>query len=272
MAQAPYQYQWSGVPAATYNLTAKAVDGLGGSATSKAVQVAVTVQASQAQQGIYYVDSDQLNTPRIITRGTDNQIVWQWDNADAFGNNLPNENPSGVGTFTYNPRFPGQYYDKETGLFYNMNRDYDPGTGRYVESDPIGLKGGINTYAYVGGNPISRIDPDGRFFFVAAFGWSFAAAAADTAVAAGAAWWAANVTNQVKTPNTGDPDSWHTNPGSGQERKYGPNGERQYDIDWDHDHGVGSPHGHNWGADGKREDNGVPLSPWPRGRRPKTCP
>jgi RHS repeat-associated protein len=62
----------------------------------------------------------------------------------------------------YNLRFPGQYYDQETGLNYNYLRDLDPTTGRYVESDPIGLyDGGWSTYAYANGDPIIYVDPFG---------------------------------------------------------------------------------------------------------------
>ncbi|MFJ2986825.1 RHS repeat-associated core domain-containing protein [Collimonas sp. NPDC087041] len=112
---------------------------------------------------VYYVYADHINTPRVITQATDNQMVWRWDNADPFGLLPPNDNPSGLGTFTYNQRFPGQVYDKETNNFYNINRDYDPQQGRYVQSDPIGLGGGTNTYSYVGGNPLSGVDSLGLF-------------------------------------------------------------------------------------------------------------
>jgi RHS repeat-associated protein len=110
---------------------------------------------------IYYIHADQLNASRAITRPVDNAIVWRWD-TDPFGTSAPNPNPQGLGTFLYNLRFPGQYYQAETNLNYNMARDYDPATGRYVESDPIGLDGGsYSTYAYVGGDPIRLSDPTG---------------------------------------------------------------------------------------------------------------
>jgi RHS repeat-associated protein len=64
--------------------------------------------------------------------------------------------------FVYNPHYPGQYYDSETWKFYNYARDYDPQVGRYVESDPIGLHGGINTYGYALQNPVTWMDPTGR--------------------------------------------------------------------------------------------------------------
>ena len=94
---------------------------------------------------IYYIHADHLNTPRAITNG-EQRKVWQWGNTDPFGKNAADENPERQGGFAFNLRFPGQYYDRETGLHYNWHRDYDPGVGRYVQSDPIGLEGGVNTY------------------------------------------------------------------------------------------------------------------------------
>ncbi len=76
---------------------------------------------------------------------------------DIFGNALP---VSADGT-EVDLRFPGQYYDAETGLYYNYFRYYDPGTGRYITSDPIGLDGGLNTYGYAEQNQVLYADPLG---------------------------------------------------------------------------------------------------------------
>lgn len=81
-------------------------------------------------------------------------MLWRWE-GDQFGDVLP------TGNLNFPIRHAGQYYDSETGIFYNYFRDYDPITGRYVESDPIGLQGGLNTYGYVGGNPLLKVDPRG---------------------------------------------------------------------------------------------------------------
>jgi RHS repeat-associated protein len=157
IAQAPYSYSWSNVQTGTYAVTAVATDDLGASTTSAAQTITVGTPGPQA----YYIDSDQINTPRLITDST-GKVVWQWDNNDPFGNNVPNADPNHTGTpFVFNLRYPGQYFDAETNLHYNYYRNYDPSTGRYIQSDPIGLNGGINTYSYVGGNPISLFDPFG---------------------------------------------------------------------------------------------------------------
>ncbi len=103
---------------------------------------------------IAYLHSDHLGTPRLATDSTQ-AIVWRWE-GEAFGNTPPQN----LGT-TVNLRFPGQYYDQESELHYNYFRYYDPQTGRYITSDPIGIIGGWSTYAYVGGNPLYWIDPYG---------------------------------------------------------------------------------------------------------------
>ena len=109
---------------------------------------------------LVHLHADPLGTPRI---GTDpaRSTVWRYD-GNAFGDTLPNEDPDGNRKkTTVNLRFPGQYYDQETGLHYNWHRYYDPRIGRYITSDPVGLEGGLNTYAYVSGNPLRYFDPNG---------------------------------------------------------------------------------------------------------------
>lgn len=103
---------------------------------------------------LYFVHTDHLGTPVVITDGTQ-ATVWQGDKTP-FG-----ETTATVNQIEFNVRFPGQYYDQESGLHYNYYRDYDPTTGRYVQSDPIGLRGGLNTYAYATGNPLTFFDPKG---------------------------------------------------------------------------------------------------------------
>jgi len=116
---------------------------------------------------IFYVHTDHLGTPRRVT-DADNSIVWSWD-SNPFGTSEPVGVKIGKGktayNFAFNLRFPGQYYDSESGLHYNYFRYYDPSTGRYITSDPIGLQGGLNTYGYVGGNPVKYSDPLGLYIW-----------------------------------------------------------------------------------------------------------
>jgi RHS repeat-associated protein len=87
-------------------------------------------------------------------------VVWRWElPGEAFGNDRPNEDPDGDGiAFVFDLRYPGQQYDSATGFSYNYFRDYEPGIGRYVQSDQIGLLGGVTTYSYANSNPFTVID------------------------------------------------------------------------------------------------------------------
>jgi len=118
-----------------------------------------TLRSGSGSAGVFYVYTDQLNTPRKVTNTSD-QLRWKWD-PTPFGEGAPSENPQSLGAFTYNLRFPGQYFDVESNLNYNYLRDFDPATGRYVESDPIGQNAGVNTYAYVNADPLTLADPLG---------------------------------------------------------------------------------------------------------------
>lgn len=107
----------------------------------------------------YFYQHDQIGMPNLMTSKS-GEVKWQ-GTADAYGrmNVSVNDLPSNV-------RFPGQYEDSETGLNQNFKRDYDPATGRYIQSDPIGLAGGLNRYSYSGNNPINAFDPTGENFIL----------------------------------------------------------------------------------------------------------
>lgn len=120
-----------------------------------------TIQPMGSSVAIYYVETDQLDTPRAVIRPSDSTQMWTWFSGP-FGIETPNTNPRGAGTFSYDLRLPGQVAGAWGSTFQNYRRDYDPAVGRYIESDPIGLAGGsYSTYVYVGGNPASRTDPLG---------------------------------------------------------------------------------------------------------------
>jgi RHS repeat-associated protein len=113
-----------------------------------------------AQERVIYLHTDHLETPRKASDSSA-RVVWSWE-ADAFGSLAPNEDVDGdTKKVTVNLRFPGQFFDAESGLHYNWHRYYDARSGRYTQSDPIGLAGGANVYGYVGGNPLGYVDPQG---------------------------------------------------------------------------------------------------------------
>ncbi|WP_316347510.1 RHS repeat-associated core domain-containing protein [Desulfuromonas acetoxidans] len=108
----------------------------------------------------YQIHTDQIGAPVLLTDAT-GTAVWSAQYAP-FGQATINSDVDGDGAeVVCNLRFPGQYFDAESGLHYNWHRYYEPRSGRYITLDPIGLYGGINLYAYVQGNPVNRIDVTG---------------------------------------------------------------------------------------------------------------
>lgn len=106
-----------------------------------------------------YLESDHLDTPRVAVNPATNAVEWRWDLlGSAFGEHEADTLVTGKGVSL---RYPGQYFDAETGLNHNYRRDYEASTGRYVESDPIGLEGAWATYEYAGSAVLDFTDPDG---------------------------------------------------------------------------------------------------------------
>jgi len=151
---ADYSYDEGGLLLGEYSAT--------GAAQAEYIYLDSTPIAVVKGTSLAYVETDQLGTPRQVFDPVTNNAVWTWDGlASTFGVNAPNQSPTGGAAYTLNLRFSGQYYNAETGFNYNGVRDYEPGTGRYGESDPIGLDGGITTYGYAGLNPLAWTDPSG---------------------------------------------------------------------------------------------------------------
>ncbi|KRA17312.1 hypothetical protein ASD69_11435 [Lysobacter sp. Root604] len=139
--------------------------------TGKALQQAIWLDGlpvgllagAGANQKLHYIEPDHLGTPRAVIDRTRDVAIWTWAlQGEAFGNSPPNQDPDLDSTaFVLDMRFPGQRYDMASGLNYNYFRDYDAASGRYVQSDPIGLRGGITTYGYAGADPLTYSDPLG---------------------------------------------------------------------------------------------------------------
>ncbi|MBB4129828.1 RHS repeat-associated core domain-containing protein [Xanthomonas sp. 3075] len=112
---------------------------------------------------LHYIEPDHLGSPRVVVDAARDVAVWNWSlKGEAFGNTAPNQDPDGDGAaLVFDMRFPGQRFDAASGFNQNYFRDYDAATGRYGQSDPIGLGGGASTYTYAGSNALYLYDDRG---------------------------------------------------------------------------------------------------------------
>ncbi|WP_238691697.1 RHS repeat-associated core domain-containing protein, partial [Xanthomonas arboricola] len=112
---------------------------------------------------LHYIEPDHLGSPRVVVDAARDVAVWNWSlKGEAFGNTAPNQDPDGDGSaMVFDMRFPGQRFDAASGFNQNYFRDYDAASGRYGQSDPIGLGGGPSTYSYASGNAFNLYDDQG---------------------------------------------------------------------------------------------------------------
>jgi RHS repeat-associated protein len=117
--------------------------------------IAVVEGVNTASPALWFVHVDHLSRPVLMTN-TSKAVVWDavflpWGGVHSIS-----------GSATLDARFPGQWFQLESGLHYNWHRQYDPTIGRYIQSDPLGFVDGPSGFGYAGGSPIAAIDPDGQ--------------------------------------------------------------------------------------------------------------
>jgi len=216
--------------------------------------VAVVDNVASGNPVIYYVHVDHLMRPARMT-AQDTSWVWDVIYAPFGGVSYIWSNPANIDL-----RFPGQWFQLESGLAYNWHRHYDATLGRYVQPDPIGYDGGRNVFAYVDGSPLGSFDPTGLNPVIAVGAICAEFPQLCVGIAAGAAGIVSSMVRKKNPPDIGPPGGWIQGPRRG--RKYCPDGTPEYDLDKPHQ-GNETDHVHEWPG-GVREEPGRPASPWPR--------
>jgi len=152
--QRVYKSTASGITNYVYDSKGRLISEITGGAETDYVWLRNQLVALYRGGQIFFVNTDFTGRPQAVTNAA-NTVVWKAKNAP-FDSTVQVDTIGGL-----NIRFPGQYYDAESAMYYNGRRYYEPSLGRYIESDPAGLLGGLNTYTYANGNPLSNADPSG---------------------------------------------------------------------------------------------------------------